>query len=56
MASVAHEVEALLDGMISFYAQRLRQVDVQKYFLLGKELGKGGYGRVLMANDRKTGQ
>ncbi|XP_073472433.1 ribosomal protein S6 kinase 2 beta-like [Aquarana catesbeiana] len=41
MASVAHEVEALLDGMISFYAQRLRQVDVQKYFLLGKELGKG---------------
>ncbi|XP_040215093.1 serine/threonine-protein kinase SBK1-like [Rana temporaria] len=56
MASVAHDVEALLDRMVSFYSQRLRQVDIQKYFLMGKELGKGSYGKVFLTNDRKTGQ
>ncbi|XP_077349922.1 serine/threonine-protein kinase SBK1-like [Lithobates pipiens] len=56
MASVAHNVEGLLDRMVSSFSQGLQQVDLQEYFFMVKELGEGGYGRVLLANHRITGQ
>ncbi|XP_077349914.1 serine/threonine-protein kinase SBK1-like [Lithobates pipiens] len=56
MASVADDVEGLLDRMVSFYSQRLQKVDLQEHFHIVKELGEGGYGRVLLANDKITGQ
>lgn len=56
MASVADDVERLLDKMVSFYFQWLHKVDIQECFLIMKELGNGGYGRVFLANDKITGQ
>ncbi|XP_077349924.1 ribosomal protein S6 kinase 2 beta-like [Lithobates pipiens] len=56
MASVADDVEGLLDRMFSFWSQGLVKVDLQEFFLIVKELGEGGYGRVLLANDKITGQ
>ncbi|XP_077349892.1 serine/threonine-protein kinase SBK1-like [Lithobates pipiens] len=56
MASVDHNVEGLLDRMVSFYAQGLQQIDFEKYFLIEEELGKGGYGNVFLVKDEQTGQ
>ncbi|XP_040215987.1 serine/threonine-protein kinase SBK1-like [Rana temporaria] len=56
MASVVHNVEGVLDRMVSSYSKGLQEVDLQEYFLKVKELGEGGYGRVLSANHRITGQ
>ncbi|XP_040214611.1 serine/threonine-protein kinase SBK1-like [Rana temporaria] len=54
MASINHDVEGLLDRLISFSSHSLHQIDLEKYFLIVKELGKGGYGKVVLAKDRKT--
>ncbi|XP_073472118.1 serine/threonine-protein kinase SBK1-like [Aquarana catesbeiana] len=56
MASADHNVEGLLDRMVSFYAQELQQIDFEEYFLIEEELGKGGYGNVFLVNDKQTGQ
>lgn len=56
MASADHNVEGLLDRMVSFYAQELQQIDFEEYFLIEEELGKGGYGNVFLVNDKQTGE
>ncbi|XP_073472107.1 serine/threonine-protein kinase SBK1-like [Aquarana catesbeiana] len=56
MASADHNVEGLLDRMVSFYAQELQQIDFEEYFLIEEELGKGSYGNVFLVNDKQTGQ
>ncbi|XP_077349896.1 serine/threonine-protein kinase SBK1-like [Lithobates pipiens] len=56
MASTAHDVERVLDRMVSSYSQRLHQVDIRENFAIVKELGEGGFGKVFLANDRKTGR
>ncbi|XP_040215412.1 serine/threonine-protein kinase SBK1-like [Rana temporaria] len=56
MASVADDVKGLLDRMVSFYSQRLVNVDLEEHFFNVKELGEGGYGKVLLANAKTTGQ
>ncbi|XP_040215646.1 serine/threonine-protein kinase SBK1-like [Rana temporaria] len=55
MASVADDLEGLLDRMVSFYSQGLLNVDLEEQFFIVKELGKGGYGKVLLANEKITG-
>ncbi|XP_077349890.1 serine/threonine-protein kinase SBK1-like [Lithobates pipiens] len=54
MASIDHDVEGLLDRLVSFSSHSLHQIDLEEYFLIVKELGKGGYGKVFLAKDRKT--
>ncbi|XP_077349928.1 serine/threonine-protein kinase SBK1-like [Lithobates pipiens] len=56
MDSGAHDVKRVLDRMISFHSQRLHQVDVREHFIIVKELGEGSFGKVFLANDRKTGR
>lgn len=50
------DVERLLDGLVCFSSQNLKQIDMQEDFHIVKEIGKGGFGKVLLAKDRKTGQ
>ncbi|XP_077349925.1 serine/threonine-protein kinase SBK1-like [Lithobates pipiens] len=54
MASIDHDVEGLLDRLVSFSSHSLHQIDLEEYFFIVKELGKGGYGKVILAKDRKT--
>ncbi|XP_040216031.1 serine/threonine-protein kinase SBK1-like [Rana temporaria] len=56
MASVAHEVRCVLDRMISFHSRKLHQLDLPDHFIIVKELGEGGFGKVYLASDRKTGR
>ncbi|KAM5191367.1 ribosomal protein S6 kinase alpha-2-like [Mantella aurantiaca] len=56
MAAAAQNVRAILDGMVSSSSQGLKQLDLKDHFVIVKELGEGGFGKVLLANDRKTGQ
>ncbi|XP_077349902.1 serine/threonine-protein kinase SBK1-like [Lithobates pipiens] len=56
MASVSHDMVRLLDRMVSLNSQRLKMIDLQENVTIVKELGKGGFGKVCLAHDRKTGQ
>ncbi|XP_018427449.1 PREDICTED: serine/threonine-protein kinase SBK1-like [Nanorana parkeri] len=56
MAAGPQEVDDLLDGLVSFSSHGLQQIDLKEYFHIIKELGKGGYGKVLLVKDIKTGQ
>ncbi|XP_040215459.1 serine/threonine-protein kinase SBK1-like [Rana temporaria] len=42
--------------MAAFFSQGLQNVDLEEHFFNVKELGEGGYGRVLSANEKITGQ
>ncbi|KAM5194567.1 serine/threonine-protein kinase SBK1-like [Mantella aurantiaca] len=56
MALAAQNMKGLLDGMISSFSLGLKQLDLKEHVLIVKELGEGGFGKVLMAEDRKTGR
>ncbi|XP_040191895.1 serine/threonine-protein kinase SBK1-like [Rana temporaria] len=42
--------------MVSFSSQGLQKVDIQEHFLIVKELGEGGFGKIFLAHNRNTGQ
>ncbi|KAM5194566.1 serine/threonine-protein kinase SBK1-like [Mantella aurantiaca] len=57
MAAAGKNVRTILDGMVSSSSsQGLKQLDLKDHFVIVKELGEGGFGKVLLAKDRKTGQ
>ncbi|KAM5187067.1 serine/threonine-protein kinase SBK1-like [Mantella aurantiaca] len=56
MASTTHDMEILLDGLVSFASQGLQQIDIEENFHLIKKLGSGGFASVLLVKDKKTDQ
>ncbi|XP_044130032.1 serine/threonine-protein kinase SBK1-like [Bufo gargarizans] len=56
MASSTQEVKLILEGLVSIASKSLQKIDLQEIFHVIQELGKGGYGSVLMVKDKKTDQ
>ncbi|KAG9466401.1 hypothetical protein GDO78_016691 [Eleutherodactylus coqui] len=56
MASSTRDVQLILEGLVSFASQGLQEIDLQENFCVIQKLGDGGYGSVLMVQDKKTDQ
>ncbi|XP_066458269.1 serine/threonine-protein kinase SBK1-like [Eleutherodactylus coqui] len=56
MASSTRDVQLVLEGLVSFASQGLQEIDLQENFCVIQKLGDGGYGSVLMVQDKKTDQ
>ncbi|XP_066458201.1 serine/threonine-protein kinase SBK1-like [Eleutherodactylus coqui] len=56
MASSTQDVQLILEGLVFLASQCLKEIDLQENFCVIQKLGDGGYGSVLMVQDRKTDQ
>ncbi|XP_066458261.1 serine/threonine-protein kinase SBK1-like [Eleutherodactylus coqui] len=56
MTSSTRDVQLILEGLVSLASQGLQEIDLQENFCVIQKLGDGGYGSVLMVQDKKTDQ